>query len=190
MELKRVPAMLVLDWQAAAECKGLKVSKLKPREAESLQRACRMPGIALCEEFGVCKNYRIQAGVDGWDKVVQEKYMIVHRPSQRPLVWGVGSVNEGMGIVERLVNGEDGKPLDWDFTAAEFAKLAEGKKERYRTAVRGAVQFTDAKSALLNGECVGQQQGKATPAPSKAAVGRRVSLAPSKAGTNRVSLKP
>jgi hypothetical protein len=45
--------------------------------------------------------------------------------------------------------------------------------------------------ALLNGDSVGQQERPAVDKWQAASVGnRRVSLAPSKAGTSKVSLKP
>jgi hypothetical protein len=51
-------------------------------------------------------------------------------------VWGVESMDEGVGIVERIVAAS----LDWDFTAKEFHGLPENKREKYREAIRIATE--------------------------------------------------
>jgi hypothetical protein len=60
-----LPCMLEMDWQATGERKGLLVNKLEPVEAESLQRACRAPGLSVGKLFGVCRNWRVSRGSKG-----------------------------------------------------------------------------------------------------------------------------
>jgi hypothetical protein len=82
--------------------------------------------------------------------------------------------------------------LDWDFDSKKFHKFSDERQEQYRVVMREAVKGIEGARSALEA-CVRKAWGRAEPKEEREqeeGAGRRVSLAPSRAGTSKVSLLP